>query len=250
MPKTAEILLKIEDLSKEYQINQQEKLVVLHDICFSAFAGETLILMGPSGAGKSTLFNIIAGLEQASDGIVEVQSYNFSRLNDNEQTELRKKLFGIIFQFFELHQGLTCYETLELKLLIDKINETEYDSKIDYILDQVHLLDKKDVLVDLLSRGEKQRIAFARALINQPPIILADEPTGALDIDTSVEVMSLLRTMAKTFGSLLIISTHDYNVPQDGDRVLLLDDGRLTRDISSISREDFLRKSGLILFSS
>ncbi len=236
-------ILSIVSLKKDYSISQKEILTVLKGISFSANVGEVIVLMGPSGAGKSTLMNIIAGLEKPTEGQVEINNRNIFDLSDDARTELRRDVLGIIFQFFELHQGLSCQETLELKLIIDRADCTR--EKVHQLLSEVGLEERIDRIVDSLSRGEKQRVAIARALVNDPKIILADEPTGALDFETAIEIMALLRQIARKLNSLLIISTHDYNIPQDGDRILLLEDGKIIKDISSISRSKYLQDSGV-----
>ncbi|MFW9856902.1 MAG: ABC transporter ATP-binding protein, partial [Candidatus Thorarchaeota archaeon] len=185
-----ERFLHVQGLNKNYIINHDETCKVLKDITFAAKQGEILILMGPSGAGKSTLFNLLLGIEEPTGGLVWINNQNINELNDNERTRFRKHNIGIVFQFFELHQGLTCQETLELKLLIanPELIQREIHKKTISLLEEVGLKEKADVLIDELSRGEKQRIAIARALVNDPKLILADEPTGALDMETATEI--------------------------------------------------------------
>lgn len=238
-------LLVVKSIQKTYQIAKQESLTVLTDISFTTSPGEVIILMGPSGSGKSTLLNLLAGLEKPSSGQIIINDVDLFSVSEDARTDLRRDIFGIVFQFFELHQGLTCQETLELKLIINKTHQPENIDQIHSLFSLVGLEDKNQTLVDELSRGEKQRVAIARALVNNPKIILADEPTGALDYETAREILQLLRTTAKELNSVLLISTHDFNVPQDGDRILQLEDGRLIKDQPNILRSKYLQESGV-----
>lgn len=238
-------LLVVKSIQKTYQIAKQELLTVLNDISFTTSPGEVIILMGPSGSGKSTLLNLLAGLEKPNSGQIIINDVDLVSVSEDVRTDLRRDIFGIVFQFFELHQGLTCQETLELKLIINKTHQPENIDQIHSLLSLVGLEDKTQTLVDELSRGEKQRVAIARALVNNPKIILADEPTGALDYETALEILQLLRTTAKELNSVLLISTHDFNVPQDGDRILQLEDGRLIKDQPNILRSKYLQESGV-----
>ncbi|MFX1514699.1 MAG: ABC transporter ATP-binding protein [Promethearchaeota archaeon] len=243
--KTINQILQVKNLKKQYSIGGSIPATILKGISFSASLGETIIIMGPSGAGKSTILNLLAGLEEPTEGNVKINNQNIFRMTEEERTEFRRDNLGIIFQFFELHLGLTCRETLELKFMINKVSRNSNTNQIASLLKEVGLGEKIDMYTDELSRGEKQRVAIARALITSPLIILADEPTGALDIETGCELMRLLRQKAKEINGLLIISTHDYNIPQDGDRVLLLEDGIATKDIPQISRAQFLYERGI-----
>lgn len=238
-------ILRVKNLKKEYSMGLKSTFKVLQGVSFIATLGEIIILMGPSGSGKSTLINLLTGLEEPTEGSIEVKNQNIFGLHDNMRTELRRDNLGIIFQFFELHNGLTCRETLELKLLINKTDCNNESERIFRLLEEVGLQEKIDIFVDQLSRGEKQRLAIARALVSDPHIIFADEPTGALDFETATEIMALLRIIVKKKNRLLIISTHDYNILQDGDRVLVLEDGKILKDLPSISREDFLQSNGI-----
>lgn len=238
-------LLIVKSIQKTYQIAKQESLTVLTDTSFTATPGEVIILMGPSGSGKSTLLNLLAGLEKPSAGQIIVNDIDLGSVSEDTRTEVLRDIFGIVFQFFELHHGLTCLETLELKLIINKVHQPENKDLILSLLSLVGLEDKTHNLVDELSRGEKQRLAIARALVNKPQIILADEPTGALDYETAQEILQLLRKTSKELNSLLLISTHDFNIPQDGDRILQLEDGHIIKDQSDIVRSIYLQECGV-----
>ncbi|MFX0016857.1 MAG: ABC transporter ATP-binding protein [Promethearchaeota archaeon] len=242
-------ILQVKNLKKDYSIDSNSSFPALQKVSFEATLGEILILMGPSGSGKSTLLSLLAGLEEPTDGMITFFNQNIFDLSDEGRTKLRRDKFGIIFQFFELHDGITCGETLELKFKIDKIKDVNLTAKVILLLEEVGLGGKIHTSINSLSRGEKQRVAIARALVNNPQVILADEPTGALDFETAKDIITLLRQIAKNNNSVLIISTHDYNIPQTGDRVLLLEDGKIIEDISSISRGIFLQNRGIEEFS-
>lgn len=224
---TNEIALEIKNLHKTYYISQTTTIPVLKGISLKVQKGETLILLGSSGEGKSTLLNLLCGLESPSEGSILVNEKEFSTLPADKRDDIRRREMGVIFQFFELHQNLTCQETLELALLLSNRLDSQFRTKITELLGRVELEKRKEYLINQLSRGEKQRIAIARALITIPNILIADEPTGALDEKTSTTVLNLLRNYANNSAKTLIIATHDKSIIKTEDRVLFLRNGKI-----------------------
>lgn len=219
--------VEITNLKKDYCVSSINSVNILNGISLSIKRGEVIILLGPSGSGKSTLLNLISGLETPTEGNIFINGEEFSSIPIDRRDDIRRKEMGIVFQFFELHQNLTCKETLELTLILgDKINYLKKDS-IKTLLIEVGLKERINSLISQLSRGEKQRVAIARSLITNPKILVADEPTGALDKDTSQKIMKILRSEVKKSNKTLIIATHDYSIIESTDKVIKMYDGKI-----------------------
>jgi len=234
-------ILEIKKVVKKYNLSENNEITVLDDINFWINDGEVVVIMGPSGSGKSTLINIITGLEKPTTGVVKFKDCSISNLSDDKKADLRKENIGIIFQFFELHDGLTVSETLEMTALIANNFKNSTGGKIAYLLTKLDLMDKEDSIVDHLSRGEKQRVAVARALINDPTLIVADEPTGALDPDTAKQTIELIRKLAKDLKKTLIICTHDINILSHTDRLIILKNGKIEQDKTGLTNKEILK---------
>ena len=200
----------------------------LRGITLDILPGQFAAVMGPSGSGKSTLMHILAGLDQPTEGVVEIAGIDITNLSDSRLTLLRRHQVGFIFQFFNLLPMLTAEENilLPLRLAGENIDRTWADE----IIDQVGLSDRRKHRPSALSGGQQQRVAIARALASRPAVLFADEPTGNLDSTTSGEILNLLRAMVTTHGQTMVMVTHDANAAAMADRVLFLADGQIVRD--------------------
>ncbi|MEI7484582.1 MAG: ABC transporter ATP-binding protein [Ignavibacteriota bacterium] len=214
-------MIKLENVSKGYSEGK-----VLHTILsgvnLNINKGEIVVLYGKSGSGKSTLLNLFAGIDLPDEGSIFFEDVNITALSEKERTLFRRKRIGFIFQFFNLIPTLTVSENLKLPL---ELNSMPF-KKADEMLDEVGLLDRIDAYPDVLSGGEQQRVAIARALIHNPDFILADEPTGNLDFDTSKQIIGLIDRIVKQQGKTMIMATHSKDVMGLADRMLTLKDGK------------------------
>jgi putative ABC transport system ATP-binding protein len=214
-------MIKLENVSKGYSEGK-----VLHTILsgvnLNINKGEIVILYGKSGSGKSTLLNLLAGIDLPDEGNIFFENVNITALSEKERTLFRRKRIGFIFQFFNLIPTLTVSENLKLPL---ELNSMPF-KKADEMLGEVGLLDRVNAYPDVLSGGEQQRVAIARALIHNPDFILADEPTGNLDFDTSKQIIDLIDRIVKQQGKTMIMATHSKDVMGLADRVLTLKDGK------------------------
>ena len=224
-------MLQLKNLSKKY-IEGKSGHVVLKALNLSVEEGEIVILFGKSGSGKSTLLNIISGIDIPDEGSVIIDGIDITRLSEKERTLIRRNRIGFIFQFFNLIPTLTVKENLLLPLELSEIENQE--ERINSILSELDLLERSNAYPDKLSGGEQQRIAIARALIHNPDIILADEPTGNLDHDTSLQIIDLLDRVVKKKGKTMIMVTHSRDVIGLADRIFSLREGGL-RDMQKES---------------
>ena len=202
---------------------------VLKDLDLTISDGEIIILFGKSGSGKSTLLNIISGIDLPDEGSVTIDGAKVTGLSEKERTLIRRNKIGFIFQFFNLIPTLTVTENLQLPLELNGIKDG--DDKITAILNEVGLPDKANTFPEKLSGGEQQRIAIARALIHNPAIILADEPTGNLDYETGLQIVDLLDRVVKQKGKTMIMVTHSKDVIGLADKIYSMKDGKLTETL-------------------
>ncbi len=199
----------------------------LRDVSFRVEKGEMVAVMGPSGSGKSTLLNIVGGLDTPSEGSVIVDGVDTTALDDTSLTRVRREKIGFVFQFFNLLPTLTAWQNVALPLHLAGVSRKEARARAMSWVETVGLKDRSDHLPEELSGGEQQRIAMARALILNPPLILADEPTGNLDSRTGQEVLSLLKQLQGQLASTVLMVTHDSKAAGYCDRILSMRDGRL-----------------------
>lgn len=192
--------------------------------------GEMVSLVGPSGSGKSTLLNLIGGLDRASTGSIIVDGIDSTTTNDDELTRLRRDKIGFIFQFFNLLPTLTAMENVCLPLHLRGWKRAKAVERAKELLALVKLEPRAEHLPDELSGGERQRVAIARALSIYPPILLADEPTGNLDSNTGVEILSLIHELNRSLGATILMVTHDRGVAESCPRTVSLRDGKLVKD--------------------
>lgn len=201
-------------------------------IDLSVRQGEMLAIVGPSGSGKSTLLNLLGAIETPTDGQILFEGVDVSTLNDAERTLLRRRRIGFIFQAFNLLPTLTAVENVALPLELDGIKEGEARERALGCLDLVDITDRADHLPTQMSGGQQQRVAVARALVIEPALVLADEPTGNLDSTNSAQVMRLLRDLVDSRGQTVVIVTHDNDIAAQADRTVHVRDGLLEEYIS------------------
>ena len=219
-----ESLIKLSNLQKYYKVGK-DKLHVLKSINLDIKKGEFIMIMGKSGSGKTTLLNILGILDRFDEGSYEFSQENINKLNENQRSQFRNKHIGFIFQQFNLIETLNIYKNVELPLIYDnKLNKKERDLIIKEKLELVGLLDKINAMPLHLSGGQQQRVAIARALVNNPEVIFADEPTGALDSETAASIMEMLKILNEQ-GKTIIMVTHDSDLVKYATRVVKLKDG-------------------------
>ncbi len=200
---------------------------VLKDINLTIDTGEFVSIMGPSGSGKSTLLYLIGGLDKPTSGSVKIKGSELSDMKDKDQSIMRRRDIGFVFQFYNLIPNLNVEENVMLPVLLDGKKFKDYRSKLDEILEVVGLSDRRSHTPRELSGGQQQRVAIARALINEPDIILADEPIGNLDTKTGTEVMQLLQRINKEKGKTIVQVTHSTEAADYGNRIINVRDGKV-----------------------
>jgi len=220
--------IKAENLSKTYGRGEATVTAVC-DISFQIESGEFIGVMGESGAGKSTLLSIMGAMNAPTSGQFVVDDIDVYRLAQEKQADFRREFLGFIFQSFHLVPYLTVFENVMLPLTIIKASRKHKRALVENALSQVGLLDKADRLPNQISGGEKERVAIARAVVNEPPVLLADEPTGNLDSKTSTEIMKLLQRL-NSDGMTIIMVTHSPECAQYARRLMQVSDGRLVAD--------------------
>ncbi len=219
-------LVLVKDLYKSYKRGDQE-IPVLKNISLQVSQGDFLALMGPSGSGKTTLLNLIAGIDTPNSGILRVSGVDIANLSESELSVWRANNVGFIFQFYNLIPVLTAIENIQLPLLLTSLSRRDRREHALAALELVGLLDRMDHYPTQLSGGQQQRIAIARALVTDPLIIVADEPTGDLDKDSAEEVLNLMEEFNRSFGKTIIMVTHDPRAAQKAGKILILDKGVL-----------------------
>lgn len=229
---TNTVLLQAVDIYKEYS-NGERTLPVLQRISLSIERGEFLVIVGASGAGKSTLLHILGILDTPTSGEVLYRGINLITLNKKKQAEMRNRFFGFVFQFYHLLPDFTALENVLLPTLIGgghskkKTEHDDYSRRAISLLERVGLGDRLSHKPSQLSGGERQRVAIVRALINNPELLLCDEPTGNLDTKTGHEIRSLLCDLNKTLNQTVVIVTHDEEIAKHAGRVVRIADGRI-----------------------
>ncbi|WP_127533495.1 ABC transporter ATP-binding protein [Paenibacillus kobensis] len=223
-------LIEIEKLVKTYRMGQ-ESMNVLHDVDLTVYQGEFVAIVGPSGSGKSTMMNIIGCLDIASSGSYKLDGVEVKGQSDNKLAAIRNQKIGFIFQGFQLLPKLTAIENVELPLIYRGLAGRERRARAEEALRTVGLDDRMHHRPSELSGGQQQRVAIARALAGEPPILLADEPTGALDTRTGQEVLALMENLHRN-GHTIVLITHDMEVAERAERIVRMKDGVLTEDDS------------------
>ena len=217
-------ILRVENVSKIYGKNET-KVVALDNISFEVEEGEFIAIIGPSGSGKSTLLHTIAGLERPTEGKVYFYDKDIYEMNKKELTILRREKIGIIYQFYNLIQTLSAKENITLPIELDgkKVDE----NKLNNIMEFLNIQNKKDYLPNKLSGGQQQKVAIGRALMIDPVIILADEPTGNLDSKSSSEIVKLLKNANSEYKQTILMITHNMDIAKEADRIIKIEDGKI-----------------------
>ena len=221
-------LINIRDIGRKYVIGA-EVIHALKSVSLGIFKGEFVALMGPSGSGKSTLMNILGCLDTPSKGDYILNGINVSQMSDDELAEVRNKEIGFVFQTFNLLPRSTSLDNVALPLIYAGVNKKDRDARSQKALENVGLGNRVTHKPNELSGGQRQRVAVARALINNPSIILADEPTGNLDTKTSIEIMGLLEEIHSK-GNTIILVTHEEDIAQHAHRIVRMRDGLIEKD--------------------
>ena len=220
-------ILKVEDLTKVYGTGENQ-VTALNHISFSVEKGEFLAIIGPSGSGKSTLLHILGGVDTPTSGKVFMEGADVYAQNEKQLAIFRRRQVGLIYQFYNLIPVLTVTENMTLPVLMDgrKVNE----ERLKELLHILSLEGREGHLPNQLSGGQQQRVSIGRALMNAPSVVLADEPTGNLDSKNSQEIVELLKYSNEKYKQTLIMITHDENIALQANRIIAIEDGKITRD--------------------
>lgn len=220
-------IVKMEHVTKIYG-SGDTRVWALDDVNLTVQKGESLAVVGASGSGKSTLLHVMGGVDTVTNGKVIVDDRDITTLKDEEMSVFRRRKIGFVFQSYHLIPVLTVEENIQMPILLDhKKPDREY---IDHVIEMLGLKDRRKHLPNQLSGGQQQRAAIARALTNRPSLILADEPTGALDSTNGNEVMALLQDSVKKLNQTLVLITHNIDLAREADRIVRITDGKLTEE--------------------
>jgi putative ABC transport system ATP-binding protein len=222
-------MIRCIDVRKVYRQGKNE-ITALDGVSLDIARGEFAVIMGPSGSGKSTLLHLIGGLDRPTSGELLVDQRLVGQMADDQVTLFRRTRIGFIFQFFNLLPTLTALENVALPVVLDGRSKEEAEQRAKMLLDKVGLENRKDHLPEEMSGGEIQRIAVARALAFDPPILLADEPTGNLDSKTGESILSLLRQINRDAGCTIVMVTHSQEAAGYGDRTIFFRDGKIEKE--------------------
>ncbi|HET7038100.1 MAG TPA: ABC transporter ATP-binding protein [Thermomicrobiaceae bacterium] len=203
------------------------RVPALRGVDLTVYRGEMIAIMGPSGCGKTTLLNCLSGLDTVDSGTIEIAGTELARLSDNARTDFRARQMGFVFQFYNLLPVLSAVENVELPLLVSGVKPKEARARAMQVLDQVGLRDWAGHKPAELSGGQRQRVTIARALVNHPAIVWADEPTGDLDSETADEVLTLMRQLNRENGQTFVLVTHDPRIGALCDRIVRMRDGQI-----------------------
>lgn len=220
-------IIQIEHLFKEYKLGKQ-RISVIDDVNLNILEGEFVAIVGASGSGKSTLLHLLGGLDKPSQGKVIIDGQDINKLSDSRLSKFRNQAIGFIFQSFYLQPFLTLRQNIEVASMPARINKKERRQKIDDLAKQVDLYDRLKHRPRELSGGQIQRAAIIRALLNNPKIILADEPTGNLDSKNSQDVISLFKDICSQYKTTVVIATHDQEIASQADRIITIKDGKIS----------------------
>ena len=220
-------LMRIEHLTKVYG-SGENAVHAVDDVSFSVEKGEFLAIIGPSGSGKSTLLHILGGVDRPTSGKVYVDGQDVYAQDEEALAIFRRRQVGLVYQFYNLIPVLNVVENLTLPVLMD--GRAVNQERLGELLDTLGLRGREKHLPNQLSGGQQQRVSIGRALMNAPAVVLADEPTGNLDIRNSQEIVELLKLSNRKYGQTLIVITHDENIALQADRIIAVEDGHITRD--------------------
>lgn len=220
-------LIKMEEIKKSFNIGKENELEILHGIDFDVREGEFVSVVGQSGSGKSTLMNIIGLLDRQTSGFYELNGVDISKLKDSELSTYRSKKIGFVFQNFNLIPRSNALKNVELPMTYAGVEKKERTERAEKLLEIVEMKDRMNHLPNELSGGQKQRVAIARSMANNPDIILADEPTGALDSKTGRNVMDLFHKLNEVEKRTIVIITHNLELAEEATRIYKMTDGRV-----------------------
>ena len=220
-------IMRVENLTKVYGKGENE-VRALDGVSFSVEKGEFVAVIGPSGSGKSTLLHILGGVDRPTDGKVFMDGKDVYAQNEEQLAIFRRRQVGLIYQFYNLIPVLNVTENITLPVLMDgqKVNQ----NRLAELMITLNLTDRENHLPNQLSGGQQQRVSIGRALMNAPAVVLADEPTGNLDSKSSREIVELLKVSNEKYGQTLLVITHDESIALQADRILSIEDGKITRD--------------------
>ena len=220
-------ILRVENLTKVYGKNDAE-VIALNGISFEVEKGSFVAIVGASGSGKSTLMHLLGGVDRPTSGKIAIDNQDIFSMNESELAIFRRRNMGIVYQFYNLIPTLTAEENIMLPYLLD--GRKPNDATLKELLEITGLTNRAKHLPSELSGGQQQRVSIARALINSPAVLLADEPTGNLDSKTSREILDLLKLSNSRFNQTLVMITHDENIALQADRIITISDGQILRD--------------------
>lgn len=223
-------IIQMKNIRKSYYIGKPNQLEILHGIDLTVYEGEFVAIVGESGSGKSTLMNIIGALDRPTEGSYILDGVDIQRADDKSLSEIRNRKVGFVFQTFNLIGRQSALKNVELPMLYAKVPQKERNARAKQLLEMVNMSERMNHQPNELSGGQKQRVAIARAMANNPAIILADEPTGALDSATSRTVMDIFHTLNKEHGKTIVLITHSPALAAECDRIITLVDGEITDD--------------------
>jgi putative ABC transport system ATP-binding protein len=226
-------MIALREISKTVSSGGQP-LTILHPLTLDIPGGQFIAVVGPSGSGKSTLLGLVAGLDAPTSGSVLIDGVDITRLDEDALARLRGEKIGFVFQFFHLIPSLTAYENVAVPMEIAGVADVR--RRTEALLGEVDLMGRAHHYPSQLSGGEQQRVALARALANDPPIVLADEPTGNLDSATGRHIMDLFRNIHRVRGTTIVLVTHDVDLASIADLRLILRDGRIVERVSGAER--------------
>jgi ABC-type lipoprotein export system ATPase subunit len=221
-----QVIVEARTVDKRYETGELQ-VQALCGVSFSVDRGEMLAIMGPSGSGKTTLLNCLSGLDAIDGGDVLIEGVSLASMSDDERTDYRARRMGFVFQFYNLMPVLTAVENVELPLLVSRVPAAAARSRAMTALEMVGLSNRAAHLPEELSGGQRQRCTIARALVNDPAIVWADEPTGDLDSDNAEEIVALMRQLNRERGLTFLIVTHDISVGRATDRIVRMVDGQI-----------------------
>ncbi|WP_461610564.1 ABC transporter ATP-binding protein [Cytobacillus kochii] len=227
-------MIEVNKIYHSFEIGKKEKktvIPVLKDVSFQINKGEIVSIVGKSGSGKSTLLNIISGFIKPTEGEVKINNQTVTELSEGEFASFRLQHIGFIFQNFQLIPSMTAFQNVELPLTFKGMNEKERKQKTLETLERVGLAEFKDHYPSELSGGQQQRVSIARALVVNPPLILADEPTGSLDSDTEKSLLAFIKQLNEELGITFLIITHDEEVAEFGHRTIEIVDGHVLEEV-------------------
>lgn len=225
-PNSSQLLIEVQSLQKQYKIGRQ-KINALNDVSLEVGGGEFLAITGSSGSGKSTLLQLMGGLDKPTSGSVTINATNLNEMSDAKLSEFRGQTIGFVFQFFYLQPFLRLERNLEVPGMFARKSNIERGQRLQELADSVGIKDRLKHYPKEMSGGQIQRAAIARALMNNPKVILADEPTGNLDSQNAAGIINLFETIRKELGTTIVIATHDHAIAKRADRVMTIKDGQI-----------------------